>query len=441
MRKLTCFLFLIFLTLNIFSQEKGYLEFDGRCVKDHQPIKGANIAVYKGSLKVTELTTGKNGKYQFFLDFGLDYKITYSYVGCADMYVMIYASKCPADKAIYPIYDGDVPFFEYNKPSINYGSFKNPFTKIIYDGNKLFKDDETYLQDFLEQLNITPEEIKKRDEQLAAEKEKKELEAKLRREAKEKKHEAEEKERQQQLADAQRHAQEEADRIKKLAEEKARDEKKNNEHQTPISKQETESKQSMASEEVQLTIEKEKRNIKEKQNKAIRATYESDLLKIVATNERTEKESQFKKDKNKAQSAEVIKTLQKEAEVKAKSEQLVFDSKVRNKQAVLNSGIKNNELLTLIRQSAYNDRSIRYCILKKFPEAKAYKPAGIIGISSDIDKGTFKTTYTYHISNGNTKTTYRRESYSWGLNYYYKNDKDIDEQNYLKELAPYNIPY
>ena len=63
-----------------------------------------------------------------------------------------------------------------------------------------------------------------------------------------------EKERQQQLADAQRHAQEEADRIKKLADEKTRAEKKNN-----ISTQETESKQSMASEEVQLTIDKEKR--------------------------------------------------------------------------------------------------------------------------------------------------------------------------------------
>lgn len=441
MRKSTCFLFLLFFTLNIFSQEKGYLEFDGRCVKDHQALKGANIAVYKGSLKVTELTTGKNGKYQFFLDFGMDYKITYSYVGCADMFIMIYASKCPADKAIYPIYDGDVPFFEYNKPTINYGSFKNPFTKIIYDGNKQFRDDEAYVQDFLEQLNITPEEIKNRDSKLAAEKEKKELEAKLKRDTEEKKRDAEEKERQQQLTDAQRHAQEEADRIKKLADEKARDEKKNSESKNTITKQETESKQTMASEEVQLTIEKEKRNIKEKQNKAIKASYESDLLKIVATNERTEKESQFKKDKNKAQITEVIETLKKEAEVKAKSEQVIFDTKVRNKQAVLNSGIKNNEMLTLIRQSAYNDRSIRYTLHKKFPDAKTYKPSGIIGISSDVDKGTFKTTYTYNITNGNDKTTYRRESYSWGLNYYYKNDKDLDEPTYLKELAPYNIPY
>jgi hypothetical protein len=434
MQKLICLLCILFLGLNIFSQEKGYLEFDGRCVKNHQPLKGANISVYKGSIKVTELTTGKNGKYQFFLDFGVDYKVTFSYPGHADMYLMIYASKCPADKSIFPIYEGEVPFFEYNNPSINYGNFKNPFSKINYDGKKTFRDDEAYGQDFLEKLYVDPEEIKKRDMQLAAEKEKRELDAKLKLETEQKKRDAEEKERQQQLSDAQRHAQEEADRIKKLADEKARAEGKNN-----TSAQETESKQTMASEEVQLTIDKEKRNIKEKQNKAIRATYESDLLKIVATNERTEKESQFKKDKGKAQTAEVIETLKKEAEVKAKSEQVMFDSKVRNKQAVLNSGIKNKEMLTLIRQTAFNERDIRYSLIKKFPEVKSYKPAGIVGISSDIEKGTFKTTYTYNISNGDTKTTYRRDSFTWGLNYYYKNDKEIDEQSYLTELSQYNI--
>ena len=438
MKRLVYFLFLCFLTLNLISQDKGYLEFIGRCIKSGQPFKGANISIYKGSTKVAELTTGKNGKFQFFLDFGVDYKVNYSYPGCADMYLMIYAAKCPFDKAIYPIYDVDVNFFEYNNPTINYSIFKNPFTKINFDGKKTFRDDEPYVQDFLSKVYIDPEEIKKRDIQLAEEKEKKELEAKLKLIA-EQKRDAEEKERQQQLADAQRQAEEEAERIKKLANEKSRKEEKTIEPKNTITKKEDKSNQSMASEEVKLTIDKEKRNIKEKQNKAIRATYESDLLKIVATNERTEKEAQFKKDKVKAQTTEVIETLRKEAEVKARSEQVIFDSKVRNRQAVLNSGIRNKEMLTLIRQSAYNDRTNKFNSLKKFPEARSYKPAGLIAISSDIEKDVFKTIYTYNISNGNTKNIYRREIYSWGLNYYYKNDKEIDEQDYLKEISQYNI--
>jgi hypothetical protein len=432
MRIFTYFLFFSFFTLNIFSQERGYLEFAGRCVKNRQPIKGATVTIYKGGTKVTDLITGKNGKFQFFLDFGVDYKVVFSYTGCADMFLMIYASKCQYDKSIFPIYDGDIPFFEYNNPTINYPLFKNPFTKINYDGKKTFGDDEAYVKDFLEKLLIDPEEINKKNVQLAIEKEKIELEAKLKRET-------EEKERQQQLSEAQRLAQEEADRIKKLADDKARADKKNNEAKNAIAKEEAVSNQSMASEEINLTIDKEKRSIKEKQNKAIRATYESDLLKIVATNERTEKEGQFKKDKSKAESTEVIETLRKEAEVKARSEQVVFDFKMRNKQVVLNRGIKNKEMLTLIKQSAFNDKNAWFTSLKKFPEASTYKPKGLVGISSDIEKSTFKTTYTYNISTGTTKTIYRRESFNWGLNYYYKNDKEINEQDYLKEISQYNM--
>ena len=265
-------------------------------------------------------------------------------------------------------------------------------------------------------------------EKLAIEKEKLEMEAKL-------KHDAEERERQGQLAEAQRQAQEEADRSKRLAEEqnKMRDKK------NVTAKNEEQENQSMATEEVQLTIDKEKRNLKEKQNKSIRSLYESDLLKIVATNERKEKAAQYAKDKSISEANEVIETLKREAEVKAKSQQIVFDSKIRNRQVSVNKGIKNQEMLTLIKQSAYNARQSRASSIKKFPDISAYKPSGLIGISSDIEKTTFKTTYTHTISKGIEKTVYKRETYSWGVNYFYKNGKEISEQGYLKELSQYNI--
>src|ERR1700758_1163541 len=126
-----CLLIAFFLLpFAFFAQDRGYLEFAGRCVKDKVPLKGATISIYKGSTKVTELNTPKNGKFQFFLDFkGVDYKVVFTYPGCPDMYLMIYSSKCPLDKEIFPIYDIDVNFFEYGKPTINYANFKNPFTK------------------------------------------------------------------------------------------------------------------------------------------------------------------------------------------------------------------------------------------------------------------------------------------------------------------------
>jgi hypothetical protein len=425
---LYCF---IFFSVTLSAQE-GYLEFAGRCVKDNQPLKGATITVYKGATKVSELISPKNGKFQFFLPFGADYKITFTNPGCPDMYLMVSATKFPEDPEVEPIYDIDVNFFEYGKPTINYANFKNPFTKVIYDGKKRFKDDDAYAADFLANLYIDPEEIRKRDEAIVMEKQKKELEAKMKREA-------DEKLRQQQLVDAQRKAQEEADQLKKQLEEKARREKQN-EPKNAVNEKENESQESMVSEEVQLTIDKEKRNIKEKQNRAVKAAYENDLLKIVATNERKSKEAEFVKKKETATSSEIIETLKREAETKAMSEQVLFDSKLRNKQAVFNRGIKNEEMLTLIKQSAFNSRDMRIHGVKKFPEAASYKARGLAGVSTDVEQSSFKTIYTVTVSVGNTKTVFRKEKFSWGVTYYYKNEKEITESEYVKEVSPYNIP-
>lgn len=426
------FLLGIFIFLWGSAQDPGYLEFAGRCIKDNAPLKGATVSIYKGSTKVTELTTGKNGKFQFFLDFkGTDYRAVFSYPGCPDMYMMIYSSKVPIDKEVFPIYDIDVVFFEYGKPTINYASFKEPFMKVEYDGKKTFRDNEPYRDEFLKGLYIDPEEIKRREEQLALEKHKKELEAKM-------KLEAEERLRQEQLAEAQKKAQEEADRLKQQLEEKARLEKEN-EARNVVTNKEADSKESMVSKEMELTIEKEKRTVKEKQNKAIRATYENDLLRIVATNERKTRVAEFVKKRDDATRNEVIETLKREAETKAMSEQVLFDSKVRNKQAIINSGVRNQEMIILIKQAAFNDMHSHYASVKRFPEARTYKPPGLVGITTDLEQTTFKTIYTVTLTNGMLKTIYRKESFSWGIIYYYKNDKAIDEGQYVKELSPYNI--
>lgn len=432
MRKNLLLILFFLLSYAFYAQDRGYLEFAGRCVKDDLPLKGANVSIYKGSTKVTELTTPKNGKFQFFLDFkGVDYRVVFTYPGCPDMYLMIYSSKCPEDKEIFPIYDIDVNFFDYGKPTINYASFKNPFTKILFDGKKSFRDDEEYAADFLKTLMIDVEEIKKREEQIALE-HKKELEAKM-------KLEAEEKMRQQQLAEAEKKSQEEADRLKKQYEEAERLKKLNEAKNNATAKKEEPSNESMITKEVELTLDKEKRNQKEKQNKAIRATYENDLLKIVATNERTTKVAEFAKKKNDATRNEVIETLKKEAETKAMSEQVMFDSKVRSKQVLFNSQVRNQQMVSLIKQTAYSDMINQYKSVKKFSEAKNYKPPGLVGITTDIEHGNFKTVYTIHVSSAGQKTDYRKETFSWGLTYYYKNDKTITEQQYIQEISPYNI--
>ncbi|MGZ3902232.1 MAG: hypothetical protein ACXVC6_00960 [Bacteroidia bacterium] len=413
-----------------YAQDKGYLELAGRCVKDGVVLKGATVTVYKSGVKVTDLTTPKNGKFQFFLPYGAEYKVVFTSPGCADMFMTVSTVSYPDNPDAEPIFDIDVTFFEFGKPTINYPNFKNPFTKVAFDGKRKFKDDEAYTDDFIKKLYIDIEAIKKREEQLALEQQhKKELEAKM-------KLEAEEKQRQEQmLAEAAKKSAEEAARLKKQFDDEAERQKKLSESK----KNEEETSESMVSKEVSLTLDKEKRNQKEKQNKAIRAVYESDLLKIVATNERTTKVAEFAKKKNDATRNEVIETLKREAETKAQSEQLIFDSKTRAKLALFNRGIKNLEMVSLIKQTAFNDMEKHYRSIKKFPDAKDYKAPGLAAVTTDIEQGTFKTVYTIRLSQGTLKINYRKETYPWGVTYYYKNEKSITEQQYLKEILPYNI--
>jgi hypothetical protein len=117
----------------------------------------------------------------------------------------------------------------------------------------------------------------------------------------------------------------------------------------------------------------------------------------------------------------------------------MFDSKVRNKQVLFNSQVRNKEMVSLIKQAAFNDMNTQYKSVKKFPEAKNYKAPGLYGITTDTEKSNFKTVYTVMLSSAGQTTNYRKENFTFGVIYYYKNDKSITEQQYIQELSPYNI--
>jgi hypothetical protein len=422
--------------MSSFAQEKGYLEFGGRTVKDGKPLGGVKIGVFKSGQKVTELQTSKNGKFSFDLELGFDFKITFSSPGCADMYLVIYGAKCPHDKVIFPIYEIEIPVFENGKTTIDYSKFKQPFNKIIFDGKKTFKDDEQYFADFTKDLFIDPvEEMRKNEERLALEKalKEKELTEKL-------KQEAEERERLEQIAAAQKKAEDEALALKKLMEDKNKLEKKN-EAQGNASMMENENKQSLVSEEIKLTLEKEQKKIKEKQNKAIKANYENDLLKVVAVNERKNREKQFFKQKKEAQSNEIIETLRYEAETKAKSSQTRFDIKMKNKQAVINSRVKNQEIISLVKNVAYNEKKGKEADVKSYPEINKFKAPEAIGVTTESEATNFSHVYQINVFQGKSKNVYRRVKYTWGSIYYYKNDKEITEQIYKNEVSNLNVPY
>ncbi len=422
---LLCLLFSLFIN-TAFAQAPGMLEFEGKTTKDGKTLSGATVTVYRnGTIEQEKIKTGKNGKFSFSLVFGVDYKIAFSYPGCVDMHLMVYTSKLPKEKNnIFPLYVTEVPFFETTNQNVRISKYKNPFTKVIYDGKKAFMDDEAYLAQFMKDLLIDQEEVNRllaekaakekaeKDKLLAAEKAKKDAEEKAKLEALAKaayeaRLAAEEKERAAELA-----------RLKEAA----------NNKEKPVD-------ETMETEAIRLQREKEAKNLMAKKNKEIKTNYENDLLKMVAENERIAKQKAYSKQKQEARTNTVITQMRREADVKAKTDELREEQKRKQKQLLANQLQKNSEMRKLVEAAAFAERSVRISKQKTLPDVKGYVQKDPPNFAVTIDDGIIKTTRTTTVTQGKKLDTYRKETYFWGTVYCYKNNIEIDELVYNKEIA------
>jgi hypothetical protein len=408
-----------------FAQAPGMLEFSGRLIKDGKPLSGATVTVYRnGTIEQEVLKPGKNGKFRCYLIFGVDYKIAFSYPGCVDMHLMVYTSKLPKERSdLFPLYQADIPFFESNDPGIRVNKFKNPFTKVIYDGKKAFMDDEAYLAAFTKDLIIDQAELARlkaekeakekaeRDKLEAAEKAKKDAEEKARKEA-EAKLLAEQKEKMDAIA-----------REAELARLKVEEESKQNANQT------------METEAMRLQREKQAKEQLAKKNKEIKAKYENELLKLVAENERMAKQKAFNKQKQEARTNTVIEQMRRETETKAKGDKLREDIKLKKKKELENKHYKTNEMRKLVEAAAFAERSVRIGSQKSLPQPKDYVRKDPPNVAVIVDEGLVKTTRTTVITQGKKLDTYRKETYFWGNVYCYKNGVEITETVYNAEIA------
>jgi len=410
------------------AQAPGMLEFSGKAIKDNKPLSGAVVTVYRnGTFQQEQLKTGKNGKFRLYLVFGVDYKITFSYPGCVDMYLLVYASKVSKDRGdLFPLYQTEIPFFESNSSAIRVSKFKNPFTKIVFDGKKAFKDDDAYLADFTKDVLITSTEqatlLAEKKAKEKEEKEKLESELKAKKEAEEKaKNELEE---------------------KLLAEQKAREEALSKAAELARLKKESENQkqnenQSMETDAIRLQKEKEAKALLAKKNKEIKTNYENDLLKMVAENERTAKQKDFSKNKQQARANTVIEQMRRENDLKGKADKLIEEQKLKKKQLLANQQYKHVQLRKLVEAAAFAERSVRIGNQKSLPDVKDYKKKVQPNVSVSIDDEVFTTIRTTVVTQGKQLDTYRKETFFWGTVHCYKNNIEIPQTQYNLEIAYY----
>lgn len=404
------------------QQMIGFLEFNGRAKKDGKDLPGATVTLYRNGIKQKQIITGRNGKFRFDVDFGSDYKITFSAPGCVDMHLLIFASNVPKEKlSIFPVYEIEIPFFDVNDNTIRIDKYKKPFTKIVFDGNRTFRDDEAYLEEFVKNIHVDPDEIQKQME----EKERLEKEKLLAME-KEKERLAREK----QLAEEKARLEEE-ERLR--AEELARLKRENEEKMKDVNV-------SMETEAIKLQREKEEKALTEKKNRGIKSTYESELLKTVAENERMAREKELRRLKTDAQTNAVIEKIKKETEVKARSEYLREQEREKNKKALQNQQVKSQQVKKLVEAAAFADRSVKVSSQVRLPDPKEYKPKRVPNVAVTYDEGFFKSTSTVTVTFDKTVIVFKKEVYTWGSVYYYKNNVEINEETFKKEVIKYG-PY
>jgi hypothetical protein len=160
---------------------------------------------------------------------------------------------------------------------------------------------------------------------------------------------------------------------------------------------------------------------------------------MVAENERLMREKEFKQQKAVAYSNEIIETLRKEAELKAKADEVRYNQKQKAKLASLNGQIKNAEVTALIKNVAANERDEKASKMKTYPSLGSFKPKNPVGISTQLETGKFKSVYTVNVFIDGTNVVYRKEKYNWGMMYFYKNNQEIPEQQYRTELSTYKV--
>lgn len=416
--------FLFCLSIENAYAQPGMLELEGRTIKNGKPLPGATVTVWRnGTINQEEIKTGKSGKFHFNLVFGNDYKVTFSYPGCVEMHIIVYSAKLSKERTdLFPLYQTEVPFFDTNDPTVRVSKFKNPFTKIIYDGKKGFMDDEAYLTAFTKDLLIDQAEIAKllaekaakekaeRDKLDAAERAKRDAEEKLRKDAEEK------------LLAEQKAKQDALAKEAELARLRAEQESKQNENQT------------METEAMRLQREKQIKQQLAKKNKDIKTKYENELLKLVAENEKMAKQKAFNKQKQEARASTVIEQMKRESELKAKSDKLREDIKAKKKKELENKQYKTNEMRKLVEAAAFAERSVKISNQKSVPDPQGYVRPELPNVAITVDENLIKTVRTTVVTQGKKQDTYRKEAYFWGNVYFYKNNLEIDEITYNSEI-------
>jgi hypothetical protein len=428
----------------VFDDENGSVEIRGsvKSMGESKLLEGVVISVYKNSFKVSEVKTDKKGKFSVKMQPNSgEYKIVFSYPLHVSMFCTV-NSYIP-EKSM-PFWGGhdfvELPLWPSNTKDVNVYAFKdNPFAKIFWQ-KKSFGEDLNYFDLFQKRLeNIGEMETmrqKEIDEINLKEKIKKDQELKEQQEKDKKEKELKEKEMNLKIQ-----LEKEKNEREKLEREQKEKELKQKQLLEEQKKIEEEIKKTQEDDDVddqtKLKQEKELKEKLKKKNQAISAQYQSELLSMVAENEKKMKEEKMLKKKLESDANEIVEKMHREEELKKSLDSLNREIDLLKKNKLINQQEKIIQMNGIIKTAAHIEKIIKMETSTGSPDPKKYSSPPSAKVVSETKENAFSTVTTITITKGSVKLVLKKETYIWGTEYFYQDDKEITSAAFISMLKKF----
>ena len=142
--------FILWLSLSLQAQDPNNLAVDGT-VKDEDGgrITGASIALYQDGVELKRVTTGNNGRFDLYLDFGHEYIIEISKSSYVTKKLYLNTNNVPVDEQLWGYeFGGFVVDMFKRMDGVDYSILDKPIGKVYYEPNvENFVDDKLYTRE------------------------------------------------------------------------------------------------------------------------------------------------------------------------------------------------------------------------------------------------------------------------------------------------------
>jgi outer membrane protein OmpA-like peptidoglycan-associated protein len=123
----------------------GQIILIGHNMINNNPIKNTTVWVNDGSAITQSLNTKVRSDFKLQLGYGKIYKVYFQNPQCPLMHLEIIANNVPKDRYNYMmVHELNVPFADRLDEDIDTTVFKNPFCRIIFNGENKMVDDTAY---------------------------------------------------------------------------------------------------------------------------------------------------------------------------------------------------------------------------------------------------------------------------------------------------------